>query len=58
MFSNFHTRIKDTHASVLSYKKVNNIYVSERLGHSVIETTYKVLFPRYKRTARRRETND
>ncbi len=51
-------RIKDTHASVLLHKKVNNIYVSERLGHSVIETTYKVLFPRYKRTVRRRETND
>jgi integrase len=30
-----------THASVLLYKKVSINYVSERLGHIGIETTYK-----------------
>jgi integrase len=33
--------LRHTHASVLLYKKVNINYVSERLGHSDIETTYK-----------------
>lgn len=33
--------IRHTHASVLLYKKVDINYVSERLGHSNIETTYK-----------------
>lgn len=33
--------LRHTHASVLLYKKVSINYVSERLGHSDIETTYK-----------------
>ncbi|WP_306821507.1 site-specific integrase [Metabacillus litoralis] len=33
--------IRHTHASVLLYRKVDINYVSERLGHSNIETTYK-----------------
>lgn len=33
--------LRHTHASVLLYKKVSIYYVSERLGHSDIETTLK-----------------
>lgn len=33
--------LRHTHASVLLYKKVSIYYVSERLGHSNIETTLK-----------------
>jgi integrase len=33
--------LRHTHASVLLYRKVDINYVSERLGHSTIETTYK-----------------
>ncbi|WP_318246279.1 tyrosine-type recombinase/integrase [Bacillus sp. PS06] len=33
--------LRHTHASVLLYRKVDINYVSERLGHSNIETTYK-----------------
>lgn len=33
--------LRHTHASVLLYRKVNINYVSECLGHSTIETTYK-----------------
>lgn len=33
--------LRHTHASVLLYKKVSVYYVSERLGHSDIETTLR-----------------
>lgn len=33
--------LRHTHASVLLYRKVSIFYVSERLGHKDIETTYK-----------------
>jgi integrase len=33
--------LRHTHASVLLYRKGDINYVSERLGHSTIETTYK-----------------
>ncbi|WP_075981315.1 tyrosine-type recombinase/integrase [Bacillus massilinigeriensis] len=33
--------LRHTHASVLLYRKIDVNYVSERLGHSNIETTYK-----------------
>ncbi|WP_339216695.1 tyrosine-type recombinase/integrase [Ornithinibacillus sp. FSL M8-0202] len=32
---------RHTHASVLLYKKVSINYVSERLGHKDLETTWK-----------------
>lgn len=38
--------LSHTHASVLLYRKVDINYVSERLGHGTIETTYKHLFSR------------
>ncbi|WP_420800241.1 tyrosine-type recombinase/integrase [Neobacillus terrae] len=33
--------LRHIHASVILYKKVDINYVSERLGHSNIKTTYK-----------------
>ncbi|WP_313771801.1 tyrosine-type recombinase/integrase [Neobacillus niacini] len=33
--------LRHTHASVLLYPKIEVNYVSERLGHSNIETTYR-----------------
>ncbi len=33
--------LRHTRASVLLYRKVDINYVSERLGHSTIESTYK-----------------
>lgn len=33
--------LRHTHASILLYKKVSIYYVSERLGHADIDTTYK-----------------
>jgi integrase len=34
--------LRHTHGSVLIYKKASYQYVSERLGHSDIETTLRV----------------
>jgi integrase len=33
--------LRHTHASVLLYKKISINYLSERLGHKDIDTTYK-----------------
>ncbi|MFC5613714.1 tyrosine-type recombinase/integrase [Metabacillus niabensis] len=33
--------LRHTHASVLLYKKIDFNYISERFGHSNINTTYK-----------------
>lgn len=41
LYYNKNYGLRHTHASVLLYRTVDINYVSKRLGHSTIETTYK-----------------